>query len=90
MSSNQLRLNADKTQFIWFGMRQQLAKCDLASLISSDSVRDLRVLRQQADDGCSHQTTLPFLLLPASKVAGRSALSVERVPADPCVHVYLQ
>ena len=51
MSSNRLRLNADKTQFIWFGTRQQLAKRDLTSLasispslISSDSVRDLGVL----------------------------------------------
>ena len=50
MSSNRLRLNADKTPFIWFGTRQQLAKRDLASLasispslISSDSVRDLGV-----------------------------------------------
>ena len=48
MSSNRLRLNAEKTQFIWFGTRQQLAKRNLASLalispslISSDSVRDL-------------------------------------------------
>ena len=45
---------------------------------------------QRADDGCSHQATMPFLLLPASKVAGNSALSVERVPADPCVRVHLQ
>ena len=51
MSSNRLRLNADKTQFIWFGTRQQLAKRDLASLasispslISCDSVRNLGVL----------------------------------------------
>ena len=51
MSSNRLRLNADKTQFSWFGTHQQLAKRDLASLasispslISSDSVRDLGVL----------------------------------------------
>ena len=41
-----------KTQFIWFGTRQQLAKRDLASLalissslISSDSVRDLDVFQ---------------------------------------------
>ena len=26
----------------------------------------------------------------ASKVAGHSALSVERVPVDPCVRVHLQ
>ena len=91
MSSNRLRLNADKTQFIWFGKRHQLAKRDLASLaLISPSIVDLQQFRawpgvllhgQRADDGCSHQATLPFLLLPASKVAGHSALSVERVPA---------
>ena len=50
------------------------------SLISSDSVRDLGAFRFSG-----HQATLPFLLLSASKVAGHSALSVERVPVDPCV-----
>ena len=51
MSSNRLRLNADKTQFIWFGTRQQLVKRDMvslasisSSLVSSDPVRDLGVL----------------------------------------------
>ena len=50
MSLIRLRLNANKTQFIWFGTRQQLARRDLASLasispslISSDPVRDLGV-----------------------------------------------
>ena len=32
MSSNRLRLNHDKTQFVWFGTRQQLSKRDLTSL----------------------------------------------------------
>src|SRR6218665_995324 len=32
MSSNRLRLDPTKTQFIWFGTRQQLAKIDLGSL----------------------------------------------------------
>ena len=51
MSSNRLRLNATKTQFIWFGTRQQLAKRDLTSLasispplVSNDPVRNLGVL----------------------------------------------
>ena len=30
MSSNRLKLNGDKTQFIWLGTRQQLAKVDRA------------------------------------------------------------
>ena len=32
MSSNRLRLNHDKTQFVWFGTRRQLSKRDLTSL----------------------------------------------------------
>ena len=32
MSTNRLRLNPSKTQFIWLGTRQQLAKLDLAAL----------------------------------------------------------
>jgi len=32
MSSNRLRLNSSKTQFIWLGTRQQLAKIDLEAL----------------------------------------------------------
>jgi len=32
MSSNRLHLNPTKTQFIWFGTRQQLAKIDLGLL----------------------------------------------------------
>src|SRR6218665_2969274 len=54
MSSNRLRLNPTKTQFIWFGTRQQLAKIDLGSLAIkyqhftfSSSVRDLRVTLDQ-------------------------------------------
>src|SRR6218665_383541 len=32
MSSNRLRLNSAKTQFIWLGTRQQLAHLDMAAL----------------------------------------------------------
>src|SRR6218665_446074 len=32
MSSNRLRLNPLKTQYIWLGTRQQLAKLDLVSI----------------------------------------------------------
>ena len=36
MASNRLRLNPDKTQFVWFGTRQQLAKrnCDRLPSVS--------------------------------------------------------
>src|SRR6218665_1494727 len=48
MSSNRLRLNPSKTQYIWLGTRQQLAKLDLAAMATrfphitfSLTVRDL-------------------------------------------------
>ena len=54
MSSNRLRLNPSKTQFIWLGTRQQLAKIDLAALATefpqfafSTTVRDLGVTLDQ-------------------------------------------
>src|SRR6218665_1022524 len=54
MSSNRLRLNSTKTQFIWFGTRQQLAKIDLGLLATkyphftfSSSFRDLGVTLDQ-------------------------------------------
>src|SRR6218665_961694 len=50
MSSNRLRLNSAKTQFIWLGTRQQLARLDMAALSDafpiltfSSAVRDLGV-----------------------------------------------
>ena len=54
MSSNRLRLNPSKTQFIWLGTRQQLAKLDLCALSTQfplftfcTSVRDLGVILDQ-------------------------------------------
>ena len=54
MSSNRLRLNSLKTQFIWLGTRQQLAKLDMAALatafphfVFSSVVRDLGVTLDQ-------------------------------------------
>ena len=47
MSSNRLRLNPDKTEFIWFGTRHQLSNLNSRSISvipSSTSVRDLGVL----------------------------------------------
>ena len=54
MSSNRLRLNSPKTQFIWLGTRQQLAKLDMAAIaaafplfVFSSAVRDLGVTLDQ-------------------------------------------
>src|SRR6218665_2954366 len=51
MSSNRLFLNPQKSQYIWFGTRQQLDKLDLAAWslefptsVFSTSVRDLGVI----------------------------------------------
>ena len=51
MSSNQLKLNADKTQFIWLGSAQMLARIEKSPLLVGgvdvvplDSVRDLGVI----------------------------------------------
>ena len=48
MSSNRLKLNRDKTQFIWMGLRQRLMKIQQAALFAQGaelsplgSVRDL-------------------------------------------------
>src|SRR5688572_24338046 len=35
MSSNRLRLNSAKTQFIWLGTRQQLVRLDMANLAAT-------------------------------------------------------
>src|SRR6218665_241191 len=50
MSSNRLRLNSAKTQFIWLGTRQQLARLDISALSAAftlltfcSAVRDLDV-----------------------------------------------
>jgi ribonuclease P/MRP protein subunit RPP40 len=54
MSSNRLRLNPTKTQYIWFGTRQQLAKIDMKALALefplvtfSPFVRDLGIILDQ-------------------------------------------
>jgi len=51
MSSNRFKLNADKTEFIWLGTRQQLAKVTVLPLLVKDQiitpldkVRDLGVI----------------------------------------------
>ena len=51
MSSNRLKLNGDKTQFIWLGSRQRLARISKDNLVIQgaeisplDSVRDLGVI----------------------------------------------
>src|SRR6218665_1133774 len=65
MSSNRLLLNPQKSQYIWFGTRQQLDKLDLAALslefptfVFSTSVRDLGVILDQELSFVEHITAL--------------------------------
>ena len=60
MSSNRLKLNGDKTQFIWLGTRQQLAKVDRSLTVGGvqiaplDMVRNLGVLLDDELTMASH------------------------------------
>ena len=65
MSSNRLLLNPQKSQYIWFGTRQQLDKLDLAALflefpifVFSTSVWNLGVILAQELSFVEHITTL--------------------------------
>lgn len=85
MSSNRLRLNPLKTQYIWLGTRQQLAKLDLVSLshefptfVFSTSVRDLGVILDQELSFAEHISSLTrscFYQLRQLRVVSRSLSS---------------
>ena len=82
LSSNRLRLNPLKTQFIWLGTRQQLAKLDLNLLAAefplisfSTSVRDLGVILDQELTFTKHLSSLSrscFYHLRQLRVVARS------------------
>src|SRR6218665_237868 len=82
MSSNRLRLNPLKTQYIWLSTRQQLAKLDLVSLwhefptfVFSTSVRDLGVILDQELSFAEHISSLTrscFYQLRQLRVVSRS------------------
>jgi len=82
LSSNRLRLNPLKTQFIWLGTRQQLAKLDLNLLAAefplisfSTSVRDLGVILDQELTFSKHLSSLSrscFYHLRQLRVVARS------------------
>ena len=65
LSSNRLRLNSAKTQYIWIGTPQQLSKLDLVSISNefplltfSTSVRDLGVILDQDLSFSKHISSL--------------------------------
>jgi len=74
ISSNRLKMNADKTQLVWLGTRQQLDKLftttelDLLSarVSFSTTVSDLGVLVDSQLSMADHVTALSRACLPAS------------------------
>ena len=87
MSSNRLRLNHDKTQFVWFGTRQQLSNRDLTSLaylsealVSDEPTGNLGVLLDPVTDhGSSCLQALPGLLLPTASNSNYPAFTFNSI-----------
>ena len=63
MSSNRLRLNYDKTQFIWFGTRQQLSKRDIHQFQAVSESVDIRWLCQELGSARRSRTKVPWTFL---------------------------
>jgi hypothetical protein len=96
LSSNRLRLNSSKTQYIWLGTHQQLSKLDLLRLSDefplltfSTSVRDLGVILDQELSFTKHISLLSrscYYHLRQLRVVSRS-LSVSSATA--LVHAFV-
>src|SRR3984885_10081425 len=96
LSSNRLRLNISKTQYIWLGTRQQLSKLDLLSLSEefphlsfSTSVRDLGVILDQELSFSKHISSLSracYYQLRQLRVVARSLSSSS---ASALVHAFV-
>src|SRR6218665_2392436 len=95
MSSNRLRLNPHKSQFIWLGNRQQLDKLDLVALTSafphftfSSTVCDLGVTLDQELTLAPHIHSLcQCLLLPAPSTSHSFPLTYQYCRSHPCPFV---
>ena len=94
MSSNRLKLNSDKTQFIWLGGRQQLLKVGIESVtllgdtvIFQFSVNDLSVTIDGPLTMCPEN--LPFIILPASPAPGHPWLSLSIDACTMLVHAFV-
>ena len=69
MTDNRLKLNASKTEFIWFGSARRLARCTFesivingSSILPSKTVRNLRVALDPSLSLTSHVTKLTSTL----------------------------
>src|SRR6218665_492172 len=97
MSSNRLRLNPHKTQFIWLGTRQQLAKLDMVALTSafphftfSSTIRDLGVTLDQELTLAPHIYSLCracYYQLRQLRTVSRSLTSTHYCRSHPCPFV---
>ena len=83
MSSNQLRMNADKMQLIWLGTWQQLDKLSTTEL-SLLCVRSWQTDWQSTEHGQSRYVALPVLLF---STMVRSSLTLEA--AKILVHTFI-
>ena len=97
LSSNQLKLNANKTEFIWLGTRQQLAKLNSEPLqlkgeliMPLEKFETLALFRRQTEHGRSCPERRPQLLLPASEAAYHSELTANGRPMHRSRRVHCQ
>src|SRR6218665_3593211 len=96
MSSYRLRLNPHKTQFIWLGTRQQLAKLHMVALTSafthftfSSTVHDLGVTLDQELTLASHIHSLCRACYYQLRQLRRISLSVTSTTAATLVHSFV-
>src|SRR6218665_3915660 len=86
MSSNRLRLNPSKTQYIWLGTRQQLAKLDIAAMaVSFPHTAFLLTVR---DLGLTLDKQLPLLLILTAYAANSTTSCVSYVSSLSHLHCY--
>ena len=100
MASNRLKLNPDKTQFIWMGTWQQLAKVNSSSVALGSSTLECqstvngqqpwRHHRLPADNEGPCSSYLHCLLLPASSVACRASITLIRCMCITCTCIHFK
>ena len=97
MSSNRLKLNSEKKQFIWLGSARQLQKVTVDSITLAgstlsfqSSVHDLGVLIDNRLSMCDHvQRACRFVVLPASPAPRHSKLSHSTKTCAALVHAFV-
>jgi len=76
MTSNRLKVNSDKTDFIWLGSKQQLAKIQCQSIclngVHIPVYTEVTCLGVQLDSQLTFTLTSNFWLATVSTICGRS------------------